>query len=69
MSFQLESTTLTTFRARPPFPVGVPKRVALRVVPEARMPKFPVSGERASSSWFSVSDSDRKGHEKGEKKR
>jgi len=53
MSFQLESTTLTTFRARPPFPVGVPKPVALRVVPSARMPKFPVSGERQSSSWFS----------------
>jgi hypothetical protein len=54
MSFRLESSTLTTLRARPPFPVGVPKRVALRVVPEARMPKFPVSGERESSSWWSL---------------
>jgi Gram-negative bacterial TonB protein C-terminal len=54
MSFQIESSTLTTLRARPLVSATAPRRNALRISPEARMPRFPVSGERESSSWFSL---------------
>ena len=54
MSFQPESSTLTTLRARPLVSAAIPRRNALRITPEARMPRFPVSGEREKSSWFSL---------------
>ncbi len=53
MSF-LEHSTLTTFRARPLVSATIPRRNALRITPEARMPRFPVSGEREKTSWFSL---------------
>jgi TonB-like protein len=53
LSFQIENSSLTTFRARPPIPAGIPKRTVLRAAPEARMPRFPVSGERVRSGWWS----------------
>jgi Gram-negative bacterial TonB protein C-terminal len=54
MSFQIESSTLTTFRARPLVSATIPRRNALRITPEARMPRFPVSGQREKTSWFSL---------------
>jgi len=53
VSFQIENSYLTTFRARPPIPAGIAKRTVLRATPEARMPRFPVSGERVRSGWRS----------------
>jgi hypothetical protein len=53
VSFQIESSTLTTFRARPPVPADVPRRAFLRGKSEARLPQFPVSGERQKSGWWS----------------
>jgi hypothetical protein len=53
VSFQIESSSLTTFRARPPAPVDAPRRTLLRAKPEARLPQFPVSGERRKSGWWS----------------
>lgn len=54
MSLQNESSTLTTFRARPLVPATVPRRNALQITPAARMPRFPVSGQREKTSWFSL---------------
>jgi hypothetical protein len=54
MSFQIESSTLTTFRARPLVSATIPRRNALRITPEARMPRFPVSGQHEKTSWFSL---------------
>src|ERR1700722_11609251 len=54
MSFQIESSTLTTLRARPLVSAALPRRNALRITPEARMPRFPVSGEREKASWWSL---------------
>jgi Gram-negative bacterial TonB protein C-terminal len=54
MSFQIESSTLTTLRARPLVSATIPRRNALQITPQARMPRFPVSGEREKSSWFSL---------------
>jgi Gram-negative bacterial TonB protein C-terminal len=53
MSF-LEHSTLTTLRARPLVSATMPRRNALRITPEARMPRFPVSGQREKTSWFSL---------------
>src|ERR1700722_18221187 len=53
MSF-LEHSTLTTLRARPLVSATVPRRNALQITPQARMPRFPVSGEREKTSWFSL---------------
>jgi Gram-negative bacterial TonB protein C-terminal len=53
MSF-LENSTLTTLRARPLVSATVPRRNALLITPQARMPRFPVSGEREKTSWFSL---------------
>jgi hypothetical protein len=52
MSFQLESSTLTTFRARPPIPAGAARLGVLRAKSEARLPQFPVSGERQKADWW-----------------
>ena len=52
MSFQIESSSLTTFRARPKTPPDMLRRFVLRPRSEARMPQFPVSGERAKSAWW-----------------
>lgn len=54
MSFQIEDSTLTTLRARPLVSATIPRRNALQITPQARMPRFPVSGEREKSSWFSL---------------
>ena len=54
MSFQNESSTLTTLRARPLVSATIPRRNALHITPSARAPRFPVSGEREKSSWFSL---------------
>jgi TonB-like protein len=54
MSFQIESSTLTTFRARPLVSATIPRRNALQITPQARMPRFPVSGQREKTSWFSL---------------
>ncbi len=53
VSFQIESSLLTTFRARPPIPPDMLRRFVFRARSEARMPQFPVSGERAKSGWWS----------------
>ena len=53
MSF-LEHSTLTTLRARPLVSATQPRRNALQITPQARMPRFPVSGEREKTSWFSL---------------
>ena len=50
MSFQTESSTLTTFRARPLVSATIPRKNALQITPAARAPRFPVSGEREKSS-------------------
>jgi Gram-negative bacterial TonB protein C-terminal len=52
VSFQIESSSLTTLRARPPIPADASRRSMLRVKPEARLPQFPVSGERQKSEWW-----------------
>src|SRR3984885_3373792 len=54
MSFQIESSTLTTFRARPWVSATIPRRNPLQITPRARMPPFPVSGQREKTSWFSL---------------
>jgi hypothetical protein len=54
MSFQIEDSTLTTLRARPLVSATIPRRNALQITPQARMPRFPVSGEREKTSWFSL---------------
>src|SRR5215471_9160960 len=54
MSLQNESSTLTTFRARPLVPATMPRRNTLTITPRARMPRFPVSGQREKTSWFSL---------------
>src|SRR5580698_2738865 len=54
MSFQIESSTLTTLRARPLVSATIPRRNALYITPSVRAPRFPVSGEREKSSWFSL---------------
>ena len=54
MSFQIEDSTLTHFRARPLVSATVPRRNALQITPQARMPRFPVSGQREKTSWFSL---------------
>jgi hypothetical protein len=54
MSFQIEDSTLTNFRARPLVSATIPRRNALQITPQARMPRFPVSGEREKSSWWSL---------------
>jgi Gram-negative bacterial TonB protein C-terminal len=53
MSF-LEHSTLTTLRARPLVSATIPRKNALLITPQARMPRFPVSGEREKTSWFSL---------------
>ncbi len=53
MSFQIESSNLTTFRARPLVSATVPRRNALHITPQARMPRFPISGQREKTNWFS----------------
>jgi Gram-negative bacterial TonB protein C-terminal len=52
MSFEIESSTLTTFKARPRIPAEVLRQFVLRARSEARMPRFPISGERAKSGWW-----------------
>jgi hypothetical protein len=54
MSFQIEDSALTTLRARPLVSATIPRRNALQITPQARMPRFPVSGEREKTSWFSL---------------
>jgi TonB-like protein len=51
--FQIESSSLTTFRARPAIPPDKLRRFVLRPRSEARMPQFPISGLRAKSGWWS----------------
>src|SRR5580704_7288979 len=53
MSF-LEHSTLTTLRARPLVSATQPRRNALQITPQARMPRFPVSGQTEKTSWFSL---------------
>jgi hypothetical protein len=53
VSFQIESSSLTTFRARPRIPQENLRRLVLRARSEARLPQFPISGERAKSGWWS----------------
>lgn len=53
MSFETENASLTTFTARPRIPPEIVRQFALRARSEARMPRFPVSGERAKSGWWS----------------
>ncbi len=53
MSF-LEHSTLTTLRARPLVSATLPRRNALQITPQARMPRFPVSGQTEKTSWFSL---------------
>jgi Gram-negative bacterial TonB protein C-terminal len=53
VSFEIESSSLTTFVARPPIPPEMLRRFVLRARSEARMPQFPVSGERVRSGWWS----------------
>ena len=53
VSFELESSTLTTLRARPPIPPDMLRRFVLRARSEARMPQFPISGQREKSGWWS----------------
>jgi hypothetical protein len=53
VSFELESSTLTTLRARPPIPPDMLRRFVLRARSEVRMPQFPISGKREKSGWWS----------------
>ena len=53
MSFETGNASLTTFTARPRIPPEIVRQFALRARSEARMPRFPVSGERAKSGWWS----------------
>jgi Gram-negative bacterial TonB protein C-terminal len=53
VSFEIENSSLTTLKARPPIPTEVLRQFVLRSRSEARSPRFPVSGERAKSGWWS----------------
>jgi hypothetical protein len=53
VSFEINTSPLTTLRARPPIPPDMLRRFVLRARSEARLPQFPVSGERAKSGWWS----------------
>jgi len=53
VSFETGNASLTTFTARPRIPPEIVRQFALRARSEARMPRFPVSGERAKSGWWS----------------
>jgi Gram-negative bacterial TonB protein C-terminal len=55
VSFEIDTSPLTTLRARPPIPPAMLRRFVLRARSEARMPQFPVSGERTKSGrWSSL---------------
>jgi hypothetical protein len=53
VSFETDTSSLTTLRARPPIPPDMLRRFVLRARSEARLPQFPVSGQRAKSGWWS----------------
>jgi hypothetical protein len=53
VSFEIDTSPLTTLRARPPIPPDILRRFVLRARSEARLPQFPVSGVRAKSGWWS----------------
>jgi hypothetical protein len=53
VSFEIDSSPLTTLRARPPIPPAMLRRFVLRARSEVRLPQFPISGQRAKSGWWS----------------
>jgi hypothetical protein len=53
LSFEIENPSPTTFKARQPIPPEVVRQFVLRSRAEARLPRFPVSGARVKSGWWS----------------
>jgi hypothetical protein len=53
LSFEIENSSLTTFRARPSIPPEILRAFVLRSRSQARLPRFPISGARAKAGWWS----------------
>jgi hypothetical protein len=53
VSFEIDSSSLTTLKVRSPIPRETLRRFVLRARGEARMPRFPISGQRAKADWWS----------------